>query len=555
MKNGEKQVYVVTKGPVIDQHNRVSGLFAISREITDRKQAEAQMKDQESEYMRLSKEYRALLDNVPDGIVHLSPGLQIRWVNKAAQKMFNLEEKDFYRGKCCHEVFWSKAERCASCPVVRSITTCCNEMDRFSQIGDERELEIQAVPMINQAGDLEGVIEIISDRTAHRKLETQLQQAQKMEAIGTLAGGIAHDFNNILGAIIGYAEMARDDCPNGSMIAHDISQVIRAGKRAKEVIKQILTFSRQTTTSKIPLHPATIINETIKLLRSSLPTTISIDYNIDKDAGVILADPHQIHQVLMNLCTNAFHAMEAKGGTLTISLKKKVFFQENKDIEPFIQSGNYVQLSVEDTGVGIAPEILDKIFNPYFTTKEEGKGTGMGLAIVRGIVQSCGGSISCASRVGEGTVFHIMLPSIEDHSLPEDDTLDASLTGTEHILFIDDEAMLADMGKDMLERMGYRVTAKTNSLDALTTFQNQPETFDLVITDQTMPGITGVDLSRRILQTQPDMPIILCTGYSSQTSEEEAQTLGIKGFAMKPLAKKDLAVLVRKMLDKKGGMA
>ncbi len=548
--NGEKLVCLVTKGPVFDQHGQVNGIFSIAREIIDRKQTNAQMKEKESEQRRLSKEYRALLDNVPDGIVHLSPDLQIRWVNKAAQKMFGLDKKESYCGKCCHEIFWNKAERCTACPVVRSISTCCHEMDHFSQIGDDRELEIKAVPMINQAGDLEGVIEIISDMTSHRKLEARLQQAQKMEAIGTLAGGIAHDFNNILGAIIGYAEMALDDCPAGSMIAHDIRQVLKAGKRAKEVVKQILTFSRQTTTSKIPLNPATIINETIKLLRPSLPTTISINHDIDRDAGIIQADPNQIHQILMNLCTNAFHSMEMKGGTLTISLKKKVVSKEYLSTEPILQPGNYLQLSVRDTGKGIVTEIRNKIFNPYFTTKEAGKGTGMGLAIVRGIVQSYGGSVTCESRVGEGTVFNIMLPSIEDHALPEDDTADIILTGNERILFIDDEVMLAEVGKEMLEQLGYRVTARTNALEALTTFQNQPETFDLVITDQTMPGITGVDLSRRILQIRPDMPIILCTGYSSQISEEEAMSLGIKGFVMKPFGKKGIASLIRKIIDK-----
>ncbi len=255
------------------------------------------------------------------------------------------------------------------------------------------------------------IVVFLRDITDHKRLEEerkkmqlQLQQAQKIEAIGTLAGGIAHDFNNILGAIIGYAEMIKDDCQADSITAHDIQQVLKAGNRAKELVKQILAFSRQTETQKIPMQPAIIIKELIKLLRSSIPTTISIVRDIDPKAGIILADPNQIHQIMMNICTNAFHAMETKGGILSISLKNTVLLQKN-----------FVQLSIRDTGHGIPPEILGQIFDPYFTTKEVGKGTGLGLAMVHGIVQSCKGSIDCESSLGEGTVFHVYLPIAEEY--------------------------------------------------------------------------------------------------------------------------------------------
>lgn len=380
------------------------------------------------------------------------------------------------------------------------------------------------------------------------KLSAQLQQAQKMEAIGTLAGGIAHDFNNILGAILGYAEMAQDDCPEDSMILEDITQILKAGSRAKELVKQILAFSRQVKSDQIPLQPAVIINEAIKLLRASLPTTITIVQELDPNAGFVLADPTQIHQILMNLCTNAFHAMELRGGILTIYLQKTRLTKEDLPEGSNIQPGNYIQLSIKDTGVGIAPDIREKIFDPYFTTKEVGKGTGMGLAMVHGIVQSYGGAITCDSQLGEGTVFHILLPTIENENIEKDESAEIVPIGKEHILLIDDEEILIEVGKAMLQRLGYRVTTRSNSIEALTTFQNQPESFDLIITDQTMPGMTGVDLARRILQIRPDIPIILCTGYSNLISEEKAKALGIKGFSLKPLAKKDIALLIRKVL-------
>ena len=382
-----------------------------------------------------------------------------------------------------------------------------------------------------------------------RALQKQLIQAQKMESIGKLAGGIAHDFNNILAAMMGYTEIVRDDIPEGSQAANDLDQVMAAGHRAKELIKQILTFSRQTETEKRVLQPAVLVKEIIKLLRSSMPATIAIEQEIVTDSGFILADPTQIHQILLNFCTNAFHAMEEQGGTLTVSLKAKTLTENDLLSEPGVQPGEFVQLSIADTGVGIAPEILDKIFDPYFTTKEMGKGTGMGLAIVHGIVKDCNGFITCHSKPGEGTVFHVFLPVIDEEILPATEDPADIRFGNERILFVDDEEILAEMGKTMLERFGYRVTVRKDSTEALAIFRNQPAQFDLVVTDQTMPGMTGSDLARHVLQIRPDMPIILCTGYSSAISEEQALALGIRGFALKPLAKKDFAALVRKVLD------
>jgi phosphate/phosphite/phosphonate ABC transporter binding protein len=416
----------------------------------------------------------------------------------------------------------------------------------------------KAAPLHDQSGNVIGAIESIRDiserkqaEEEQKKLQAQLHQSQKMESIGTLAGGIAHDFNNILGIVIGYAEMAQDDAPAKSVLASNLRQILNAGHRAKELVKQILDFSRQAETERIPIKPATIIKEAIKLLRSSLPMTIGIQQDIDADAGPILADPTQIHQILMNLCTNAFHAMEATGGTLNISLKNSTLSKEDLLSELYVQAGDFVQLSIGDTGTGIPLAIRDRMFDPFFTTKEVGKGTGMGLAIIHGIVKNSGGFISCHSQPGAGTVFDVYLPVISDTDPPQNLTEDPLQLGNERILFIDDEEMLLAMGTRMLELLGYRVTAEKNSIDALALFENRPNDFDLIITDQTMPGMTGGDLALRILQIRPNIPIILCTGYSNLISEDRAKAMGIKGFAMKPLAKKDIAALIREVLNGK----
>jgi len=380
-------------------------------------------------------------------------------------------------------------------------------------------------------------------------LQAQLIQAQKMEAIGTLAGGIAHDFNNILGAVIGYAEMAQDASPSGSTAAKDLGKVLEAGHRAASLVKQILAFSRQVASERIPLVPSHMVKEAIKLLRPTLPSTISIKQQLESSTKSIFADPTQIHQIVMNLCTNAFHAMEQTGGTLEISLSDRELTQKDLQHQPQVHPGKFVVLSISDSGPGIPLNIREKIFDPYFTTKEVGKGTGMGLAIVHGIVTTSGGFITCESEMGKGTVFHIFFPAIEQNVASVAQPVENVQTGKERILLIDDEDMLVDMGKAMLERLGYEVTVRTSSLEALSTFQNQPDQFDVVITDQTMPGMTGMDLAKRMLQIRPDIPIILCTGYSNLINDAQAKSYGIKGFAMKPMTKKDITTLLREVLE------
>ncbi len=380
-----------------------------------------------------------------------------------------------------------------------------------------------------------------------KQLQMQLVQAQKMEAIGTLAGGIAHDFNNMLSAILGYAEMAREDSPQGSTLAKCLEEILKAGNRAKHLVRQILTFSRQTETRPILVDPAAIVREAVGMLRPSLPATIAIRLTIAPDVHAVLADPVQLHQIVVNLCTNAFHAMEAHGGDLAIDLDNCEYGPDDIHEYPDMRPGRFVRLSIGDTGAGITPEVRLRMFDPFFTTKETGKGTGMGLSTVHGIVKAAGGFITCDSEPGQGAIFRVFLPAMDGAPAPADGELIAP-TGQGRILLVDDEAMLAEMGKTMLERLGYEVTVQTASSEALALFDRDPGRFDAVITDQTMPGLTGIELARRMLRLRPDLPIILCTGYSNQVDEAQAQAAGIRGFAMKPLAMKDLASLLHTAL-------
>jgi PAS domain S-box-containing protein len=384
---------------------------------------------------------------------------------------------------------------------------------------------------------------------AHTKqLEKQLQQAQKLEAIGTLAGGIAHDFNNILGVMIGFTDMVLDDVPQGSRIREDLEKVLRAGYRGKDLVGQILAFSRQSQDERMPLQLRSIIKEVLKMLRSSLPTTIKIKQKLDADCGPVEADPSQIHQILMNLCTNAYHAMEEEGGVLTIEFRPARSLPAGLDDQVVQQAGGrFLELIVSDTGVGIARDIIDLIFDPFFTTKAKGKGTGMGLSIAYGIVKKYNGTITVESVVGSGTAFHVYLPETGREVVEFAAAEASSLFGKEHILLVDDEQLLVEMGKTMLERLGYTVEGLTDSGQALEVFSASPDDFDLVITDQTMPDMTGLELAGAMLRLRPSLPIILCTGYSSRVNEEVAKKHGIRSFLYKPIVKGNIAQVIREI--------
>ncbi|MBF0528550.1 MAG: PAS domain S-box protein, partial [Deltaproteobacteria bacterium] len=393
----------------------------------------------------------------------------------------------------------------------------------------------------------------ISDRKLaeeeKEKLQGKLVQAQKMEAIGTLAGGIAHDFNNILGAIMGYTQLAILESQKESPHKQYLEQIYQAGLRATDLVKHILSFSRQTEHQPVVVQVSSLIKEALKLIRASLPSTIEIRQHFTFIDSVVFADPTSIHQIVMNLCTNASHAMEEKGGILSVDLQEVIIDQDYLCGDFKLSPGSYVKLSVNDTGSGIKPEIMDRIFDPYFTTKDQEKGTGLGLAVIHGIVQSLKGAISVYSEPGKGTTFNVYLPIVEQITSTEVPTTEPFECGTERILFIDDEAVLADMGQRLLERLGYRVITKTSSLEALELFKAKPTDFDLVITDHTMPQMTGMELAKELLTVRPDIPIILCSGFSHQVSENNAVEIGIKKFIRKPLLVNTIAQAIREVLE------
>jgi PAS domain S-box-containing protein len=378
--------------------------------------------------------------------------------------------------------------------------------------------------------------------------ETRLRQAQKMEAIGTLAGGIAHDFNNILSAILGYSELALEDANQGRANPAFIGQVLRAGQRARDLVQQILTFSRQTETEAKPIQIQPIIKEALKLLRPSLPSTIDIQVEVRSQA-IVRADPIQIHQVIMNLCTNASHAMRKEGGRLRVALSEEELAIDGTDPLAGLGPGRYLKMEVSDTGHGIDPAVIDRIFDPYFTTKEKGEGTGMGLAVVQGIVRGCGGSVTATSHLGKGSVFTIYLPIIQQPGTVQAVTQEFVPLGRERILFVDDEAPLAELAKEILARLGYRVTIHTDSTEALSIFEQQPRAFDLVMTDMTMPRMTGDALAEKLRAIRADIPIVICTGYSQKVTPEMMARLGIDALIMKPLMRNKLGLTVRQVLD------
>lgn len=404
-------------------------------------------------------------------------------------------------------------------------------------------------------GRFTGVVGIARDitrmKTSEKEkniLDKNLRQKQKMESIGTLAGGIAHDFNNILAAIIGYAEIAQQRLAGQSSLGNDIRGILRAADRAKELIRHILIFSRRATCepSSVAVHLA--VKEAINLLRASVPSTLEIKPTIRYKEGMIYADPTEIHQITLNLCSNAIHAME-ENGTLKISLDKVILSDEDVKNDPGFKPGPYVLLSVQDTGSGIEPENVGRIFEPFFTTKEAGEGTGLGLAVVHGIVHRLDGRIFVESKPGFGTVVKVYLP--EGHNVNQNAALDAPQPpgGHEHIMFVDDEPIVIDVTRLRLEKLGYRITTYSSSENALEHFRARPDTYDLVMTDQTMPKITGEQLSKELLAIRPDIPIILCTGYSAVIDAEKAKKIGIREFIMKPFDKEELANVVRSVLD------
>jgi PAS domain S-box-containing protein len=524
----------------------------LEKEALARKRAEEALRESEKKYREIFKNISDLWFQLGlDGTIQeINLGFKSEW-GYGEEEIFNMNIKDLMpeRYKSEFDVFIKEILQNGEAERI----ICC--MTKDSQ---ERLLECRASLIIDESGNPVGIrgagrdmTERLAAEKVKLKLEKRMQQAQKMEAIGALAGGIAHDFNNILFPILGYTEMTMDDVPEESLARRNLEEVFKAANRAKDLVQQILTFSRETEQKRKPLSIQLIIKEALKLLRASFPSTIDIHQDIDKKCRSILADPTQIHQVLMNLCTNSYHAMRENGGVLGVSLREVEIASDdlvsNLDLNP----GGYLKLTVSDTGHGMDREVAEQIFNPYFTTKAPGEGTGMGLAVVHGIVKSYGGHITVYSEPNQGTTFHVYLPRIDASEVtPETLSTEPPPKGKERILLVDDEPPIVRMVQQMLENLGYHVTARTGSIDAFEAFCVEPDKFDLVITDQTMPHMTGTELAQKIMSIRPGVPIILCTGFSEVISEKKAKAIGILEYAMKPVIKSDLAGTIRKLLDK-----
>jgi len=433
------------------------------------------------------------------------------------------------------------------------VKACSGRFINHRNDGTLHDVEARVFPVSGTAG-ITAYAAVIRDLTHEVKLQRQLRQAQKMEAIATLAGGIAHDFNNILAAITTNTEMALDHESGENEVREHLGIVLKAGTRAKNLVRQIMTLSCQAEKERQPVRLEFVVRECMKLLRASLPTTIEMQYQTVEDLGLVLADPGQIHQVIMNLCTNAADAMREREGELHIRLANVDLGAGDTTTVPHLPEGPYVRLSIADTGHGMDQSTMERIFDPFFTTKEPGRGTGLGLSVVHGIIKNHGGGISFTSAPDHGTTFHVFLPRTEQREQPVEETDDTLLPGGgERILFLDDEDDLVLAGQRMLEKLGYEVVAGTDSMEALEVFRVQPDRFDLVITDQTMPRLTGEKLAREVLKLRPDIPIILCTGLGfgpgSGITEQAARAAGIREVMMKPVERREFARIIRRVLD------
>jgi PAS domain S-box-containing protein len=503
-----------------------------------------------------AEEQELLLDNIEAQVWYLTDVETYGIVNKAMADFWGMQKENL-EGKKLRDIL-SKEEAKACITFNKEIFRGKKQIrtEQWLKNGKEEPHAFYVVrtPKLDNNGNIEYVVCTAHDITERKrmekekkKLEARLRQAQKMEAIGTLAGGIAHDFNNILFPILGYSEMLMNDAPDNSDLKRDLSMIFNGTKRARDLVKQILAFSRQREYDLKPIKVHLVVKETLKLIRSSIPATIDIMQNII-DCELVMADYTQIHQVAMNLLTNAYHAMEKKGGKLKVTLKEVDLRADDlKGMPP----GTYVRLTISDTGIGMDQSTIDRIFDPYFTTKKEGKGTGLGLAVVHGIIKSHGGHISVYSEPGKGSEFHVYLPVIKAQQETKQIEIQPIKKSNERILVVDDEKMVVEIQQKMLKRLGYDVTSCTSSVEALKAFQANPDNFDLIITDMTMPNMTGDQLAQKIMEIRTDIPIILCSGFSEKMSNEKAKSLGIKKFLMKPVLIKDLSITIRRALDNK----
>jgi len=553
----ENKIYKLPSGHIV----------AIFDDITERKRAEEALQKSE-------KELASIVKTSPDIIFRIDTHGKITFISDAVKKYGYLPEGligrevwEIIRPEDQKQAKARMIERLAGYRRPDKLEVRLKFQDNPMELSEAAEPNPDDQPVLaidakrvfgsgahkSKVRGLQGIARDVTEyyqtRAAKEKLENQLLQAQKMEAIGTLAGGIAHDFNNILGAILGYAQLAEMVIPAENKANGYIKQILSASERAKGLVGQILAFSRQSSPKRIPVDIGVIVKEASKLLRASLPANIAINLSIAANICSVMADQTQIYQVLMNLCTNALHAMDNEGGVLDLALVPIQISSEEAAVYHEVKAGNFLKLTVTDTGHGMDAVTAARIFDPYFTTKDANEGTGLGLAMVHGIVKDHGGMIKVYSEMGSGTAFQIFLPCLDDHATAVDNQAKSLSVGSERILFLDDDKVLVDIGEQMLQKLGYRVDSRTSPHEALEVFRANPEKYDMVITDMTMPQMSGDTFAQEILKMRSDVPIILCTGFSNLMSPEKAREFGIKGFLMKPLTMSDLSKNIRKVLD------
>jgi PAS domain S-box-containing protein len=519
-------------------------------DITERKRAEEALKEREALL-------RTIFETLPLGVWIADKQGDITYGNRAGQQIWEgaryvgIDQFHEYKGWRVETGEFIKPDDWAVARAVRKGEASLNEEIEIECFdGSHKIILNSAVPIRNERQEILGAFVLNEDITERKRADKNLHQTQKMEALGTLAGGVAHDFNNILMPITINTELALLDTSEESPLRQYLQPVLDAAKRGRDLVGQIITFSRQREAERRPVRVGPVVREAIQFLRSSLPRNIEIQDRIETESDTVLGDPTQIHQVLMNLSSNAAYAMRGGGGILDVRLTRSEVDPELAAKHPPLKQGSYVKLTVSDTGCGMSRDVMERVFDPFFTTKKPGEGTGMGLAVVHGIVKNHKGAITVYSETGKGTTFNVFLPRIQDETKSETVSLESIPTGRERILVVDDEEPQLQSVTRMLEKLGYNVVGKSDSLEALDVFRARSGAFDLVITDQTMPKMTGEKLAKSILGIRPDIPIILCTGFSETIDADEAKTLGILEFVMKPFTVREMAEKIRKVLGK-----
>ena len=540
MRDGSVYLSLRT-APLVDGQGNIQGGIAIVVDLSEQKRAETE-----------KSRFMSAIEQASETIVITDTKGSIEYVNPAFEIMtgYTAEEAQGQNPRILKSGRHDRQFYREMWKTLKKGQVWKGQIVNRKKDGTLFEEDVTISPVRNQEGKVTNYVAVKRDVTREVALKKQLNQAMKMEAIGTLAGGIAHDFNNILSAVLGYAEMVDLQLAEDDPAREDVAQIITAGHRATELIRQILTFSRQEEEELRPVKLQFILKEALKLLRSSLPSSIELHQYIDSSCGSVLADPTRIHQVLINLCTNAKQAMEGRHGRLTVRLVEQSHLDAAGILPVNMKHDKWVTLIVSDTGCGMDAQVRERIFDPFFTTKKKGQGTGLGLSVVHGIVKSHGGEIIVESEPGKGTTFHVFFPLVKGEEQPLDHDIVTEMPGgSERIVLVDDEPLLVDLMERSLSLLGYRVDSFTDSSVALTWIEEQGDAIDLVITDMTMPGITGSELAVSVLARNPDMPIILCTGYSEVIDAETALELGIRAFVTKPVDNRQLACTIRNVLD------